>query len=86
MAYTTYIKNRSTTCVLANKTLDEVFWGKKLDVSHLQEFSVKVSVLRQDGQGLKLQKKSRSYIFTGFSEDCHTYRYDNPDTRAVYTS
>ena len=67
--YATYLKNRSPTRVLDGKTPDEVFWGKKPDVSHLQEFGAKIWVLRQDGQTHKLQEKSRQFIFTGFSEN-----------------
>lgn len=86
MAYATYIKNRSPTRALGDKTPDEVFWGKKPNVSHLQEFGSRIWVLRQDGQGHKLQEKSRRFLFTGFSEDSRAYRYYNPETRAIQTS
>src|ERR1700678_907307 len=42
VAYATYLKNRSPTRVLKdNKVPDEVFWGKKPDISHLEEFGKK---------------------------------------------
>ena len=57
VVYATYLKNRSSTRALVDKTPYEIFRGMKLDVSALQEFRVKIWVLRQDGQNHKLQEK-----------------------------
>ena len=64
VAYATYLKNRSPTRALDDKTPDEVFWGKKPDISPLEEFGSKCWVLRQDGQVHKLQEKSRQFPFS----------------------
>jgi hypothetical protein len=39
VVYAMYLKNRSPTCTIKEfKVSDKIFWGKKPDVSHLQEF------------------------------------------------
>jgi hypothetical protein len=45
VAYAIYLKNRSLTCALENKTPEGIFIGKKPDVSRLQEFGTKCWVL-----------------------------------------
>ena len=58
IAYATYLKNRSLTQAIKDlKVPDEVFWGKKPDVSHLEEFSKKCWVLQQNEKISKLDPK-----------------------------
>jgi hypothetical protein len=72
---------------LGNKVmLDEAFWGKKPNITTLQEFGVPCEVLQQDGKDSKLRVKTRSCICVGLSNESCTWRYYNPNTRQVLTS
>jgi hypothetical protein len=87
VTYICYIKNCAPSRALKDdKTPDEVFWGRKPDISKLQEFGAKCWVLQQDGQRQKLDPKSRHVIFTGFSDESRAYRYFDPQTRKIRTS
>ncbi len=86
VSYVIYLINRSPTRALPDKTPFEAFWGRKPDVSHLQEFGTDCWVLRQDTQLHKLARKSKPCKFVGFSEESRAYRYYNPATRQVLTS
>src|ERR1700678_3329632 len=87
VAYATYLKNRSPTHALKDhKVLDEVFWGKKPDVSHLEEFGKKCWVLQQNEEISKLDPKSKQFIFVGIGDGTKGYRYYNPKTHQTLTS
>ena len=87
VAYATYLKNRSPTCALKRHiTPDESFWGKKPDISTLQEFGCKCWVLQQDGKNSKLDPRSREFIFTGIADGTKGYRYYNPATHQIQIS
>jgi len=87
VAYATFLKNRSPTRALVDPiTPDEAFWGKKPDVSTLQEFGSPCWVLRQDGKQGKLNLKTRPFIFTGLTDESRAWRYYNPDARTIQTS
>jgi transposase InsO family protein len=58
IAYANDLKNVSPTRAIKGfKTPDEVFWKKKPDISHLEEFGRDCSVLQQDGANSKLDPK-----------------------------
>ena len=60
IAYATYLKNRSPMCAIKDhKVPDEVFWGKKPNMTNLEEFSKTCWVLQQNGENSKLDLKSR---------------------------
>jgi transposase InsO family protein len=87
VAYATYLKNRSPTRAIKEfKVPDEVFWGKKPDVSHLQEFGKICWVLQQGGNLSKLDPKSREFIFVGIADGTKGYRYYNTKTHQILTS
>src|ERR1700678_2145130 len=87
VAYATYLKNRSPTRALKDhKVLDEVFWGKKPDVSHLEEFGKKCWVLQQNKEISKLDPKSKQFIFVSIGDGTKGYRYYNPKTHQTLTS
>jgi GAG-pre-integrase domain len=51
VAYATYLKNRSPThAIKDHKMPDNVFWGKKANVSNLEEFGKTCWVLQQNGK------------------------------------
>jgi len=68
------------------KVPDEVFWGKKPDISHLEEFGKTCWVLQQDGNNSKLDPKSRKFIFVGVADGTKGYRYYNSKTHQILTS
>ena len=75
---TTYLKNRSPTHVIKDhKVPDEVFWGKKPNMSNLEEFGKTCWVLQQNGKNSKLNLKSRQFIFVGVADGTKGYRYYN---------
>ncbi|GLB42029.1 putative mitochondrial protein [Lyophyllum shimeji] len=86
VAYAAYLKNRSPTRALTDKTPEEIFTGKKPDVSKLQEFGRKCWVLDERGVIGKLDLKSRQFIFTGLSDESRAWRYFNPGARRIQTS
>src|SRR6202789_919524 len=87
VAYATYLKNRSLTHALKdNKVPDEVFWGKKPDISHLEEFGKKCWVLQQNEKISKLDPKSKEFIFVGIGDGTKGYRYYSPKTHQTLTS
>jgi transposase InsO family protein len=87
VAYTTYLKNRSPTCAIKEfKVPDKVFWGKKLEVSHLQEFGKTCWVLQQGGNLSKFDPKSHEFIFVGIADVTKRYRYYNTKTQQILTS
>lgn len=87
IAYATYLKNRSPTrAIKDHRVPDEVFWGKKPDVSHLEEFGKKCWVLQQNENISKLDPKSKQFIFVGIGDGTKGYRYYNPRTHQTLTS
>ena len=87
IAYATYLKNRLLThAIQDHKVPDEVFWGKRPDISCLREFGKKCWVLQQDGKNSKLDPKSHQFIFVGIAVGTKGYRYYNPQTHQILTS
>src|SRR5271168_5105203 len=62
------------------------FWGKKPDISHLEEFGKKCWVLQQNEEISKLDPKSKQFIFVGIGDGTKGYRYYNPKTHQTLTS
>src|SRR5271154_1045043 len=78
VSYANYLRNRSPARALpSGKTPDEIFWGRKPYIGHLEEFGSKCWVLQQDGKNRKLDPKSRPFIFVGISDSTKGYRYWN---------
>jgi hypothetical protein len=87
IAYATYLKNRSPTRAIKDRKVpDEVFWGKKPNIAHLEEFGKTCWVLQQDGNNSKLDPKSRKFIFVGVADGTKGYRYYNSKTHQILTS
>ena len=86
--YANLIKNRSPTQVLEKQMITpyEAFWGKKPDLSLLEEFGHPCWVLRQDGKQSKLDPKSQQFLFTGINNSTKGYCYYNPASRQIQTS
>ena len=87
VAYATYVKNRSPTCAIKDhKVPDNVFWGKKPNVSNLEEFGKTCWVLQQHGKSFKLDLESRQFIFVGVADGTKGYRYYSTSTHQILTS
>ena len=85
--YANDLKNVSPTRGIKElKTPDEVFWKKKPDISHLEEFGRDCYVLQQDRTNSKLDPKSRKFIFVGIDAGTKGYKYYKPSTRKVLMS
>jgi hypothetical protein len=63
-----YVQNISRHNVLGNKTLEEIFSGENLEVSHLRIFGCPVYVHVAKDKRLKLDPSGKKGIFVGYSE------------------
>jgi hypothetical protein len=87
VTYATYLKTRLPACAIKDhKVSDEVFWGKKPDISHLHEFRKMCWVLQQGGNLSKLDPKSCEFIFVGIADGMKEYRYYSTVTPQILTS
>src|SRR6266446_1594703 len=85
--HSSYLRNRTYTRTLNNKTPYEMRFKKKPNVSHLREFGGLVWVLLQ-GQKVprKMESKSRRRIFVGYDDGSKSVKYYNAETRKILTS
>ena len=87
IAHSSYIRNRSYTTSLQNKTPYEIRFNHKPNVSHFREFGSPVWVLLQGlKQPRKMEPKSRRRMFVGFDDGSKSIKYYNAETRRVLTS
>lgn len=85
VSYAAYIRNRVPTRALNGKTPEEMFTGRKPDISNLREFGVDCWVLILPTPG-KLQRKSMKAVFTGVSDNSRAYRYWDRGRRRILIS
>jgi transposase InsO family protein len=71
---TVYVQNISPHEILGNKTLEEVFTGKKLEVNHLRIFGCPMYIHIPKEKRTKLESSGRKGIFVGYSETSKAYR------------
>ena len=72
-----YIRNRSPTTCLKDKTPYECLFGKKPDISHLRVLGCKCFVHIPDSNRRKLDQKSYEAIFIGYPDGTKGYKvYD----------
>ena len=69
-----YVQNHSPHRVLENKTLEEAFFGKKPEVSHLRIFGCRVYIHVPKEKITKLDPSRKKGIFVGYSESSKAYR------------
>lgn len=82
-----YLRNRSATRTIKDKTPYELWHGKKPDVSHLREFGAPVWVLLQGQyEARKIQPKSKRRAFVGYDDGSKSVNYYNAETRKILTS
>ncbi len=70
---TVYIKNRCPTKALHSKTPQEVWSGRKPDVSHLRVFGCKALAHVLDEKRTKFESKSMPCVFLGYYEGTKAY-------------
>jgi hypothetical protein len=80
-----YILNRSPTKALNSRTPLEVWHGRKPAVSHLRVFGCLAST-KEFGHIGKLNDRSTSGVFIGYTEGSKAYRILDPVTQRVRTA
>ena len=63
-----YVQNRTPHRVVKNKTLEEVFSGKKPEVSHLRIFCCPMYIHIPKKKRTKLDRSGKKGIFMGYSK------------------
>ncbi|KAJ2945209.1 hypothetical protein O0L34_g9278 [Tuta absoluta] len=82
-----HLKNLSPTQALKNKIPDELWYGKRLDVSHLRVFGCEAHSFIPKEKRSKLDSKTQSCIFVGYSTETKGYRLIDPrNPRAIILS
>ena len=79
-----YVKNRCPHRVLGMSTPEEVFSGKKPDISHLKIFSSPVYIHVTKNTRKKLDPTAKVGIFVGYTETPHNYRVYFPNSRMTF--
>lgn len=79
-----YLKNRSPTIAVRNKTPEEVWTGRKTDLSHLKVFGCKVYMHIPDQKRTKWDPKSKELIFVGYCEESKGYRLIDPSNGELH--
>ena len=80
---TVYVQNRTPHRVLKNKTLEEVFSGKKPEVSHLRIFGCPLYIHIPKEKRTKLSPSGKKGIFVGYSESSKAYRIYFPGYKKI---
>jgi hypothetical protein len=81
-----YIQNRCPTKALDSKTPQEVWSGRKPDVSHLRVFGCKTFAHVPDEKRTKLESKSMPCVFLGYYEGTKAYRLMCVETKRIIKS
>ncbi len=83
VAHVAYLKNRSPTRALKDKTPEEVWSGRKPDVSDLQEWGAKCWVLTDRKKRTKLDPKSQPMHFMGMAPGSKDWKFFDPKARHI---
>ena len=80
---TVYVHNCTPHRVLENKTLEDVFFGKKIEVSHLRIFGYPVYIHIPKEKRTKLYPSGKKGIFVGYNEILKDYRIYFPGFKKI---
>ena len=80
---TVYVQNRNPHRVLENKTLEEILFEKKQEVSHLRIFSCPIYIHIPKEKRTNLDPSVKKGIFVGYSEISKAYRIYFPGFRKI---
>jgi len=75
-----YLVNKSPSLALEDKTLQEVWTGKKPSLSHLRVFGCDAYVHVPKEKRTKLDSKFEKFIFIGYKDGLKGYKLWNPVT------
>lgn len=78
-----YLKNRSPTKAVTDKVPQELWSGKKVDLSHLRTFGCLAYALKPKQKRQKLDMKTEELIFIGYCESTKGYRLMHPQTGKI---
>lgn len=81
-----YLMNRSVNSSSADKTPEELWSGKKVDLSNLRLFGSPVMVHVPKQKRKKWDKKSEKFIFTGYDATTKGFRCIDPNTNKFVIS
>ena len=81
-----YVQNRLSHSALGFKTLEEMFTGKKLEVSHLKIFGCLVFIHIPKEKRNKLEPSGKKGIFVGYREVSKAFRIYIPGHRHIEIS
>jgi hypothetical protein len=75
---THYLVNRSPSSALVEKTLHEIWTGKKPSLEHLKVFGCDDYVHVPKENRSKLDNKVEKRIFIGYKDGMNSYKISNP--------
>ena len=81
-----YVQNLTMDRVIENKTSEEVFSGKKPEVSHLRIFGYPMYIHIPKEKRTKLDPSGKKGIFVGYSESSKAYRIYFPRFKNIEIS
>ena len=81
-----YLRNRSYTRAIANKTPYEHWFRQRPDVAHFHEFGIPVHVLRDGENQSKLEPKALTHTFVGFDDPFPSIRYYDARSHNIKTT
>ena len=81
-----YVQNRTSHRVLENKTPEQVFFDKKLEVNPLRIFGCPVYIHIPKEKRTKLDPSGKKGIFMGYSERSKAYRIYFLGFKKIYIS
>ena len=81
-----YVQNHTPHRVLENKTHEDVFSSKKLEVNHLRIFGCSMYIHIPKVKRTKLDPSGKKGIFVGYSESSKAYRIYFPGFKNINIS
>ena len=81
-----YLKNRTPTRALDEKTPHELWTGQKPDLTHLRELGCRAFVLIQNRHNPKIYERSVECVLAGYSPNSKAYRCYNQVTGNIVIS
>lgn len=79
-----YLKNRSPTKAVRNKTPEEAWTGRKQNLKFIRVFGCKAFMHIPKQKRTKWDPKSKELLHIGYCEDSKAYRLFDPETKMVH--
>ena len=84
ISHAMYLRNRVYHKALPDNTPYQLWYNKKPDISHLQEFGAPVWILLEGQKKLpKMQPRSKQYLYVGCEDGSKSVLYYSAETRKV---